>query len=78
MKSQEFSGAVAYAASKAAEEVGAKWIVVFTRSGYGRPYFEVQAKNPYHSLLTGAKSCQADVYVLGRYSISRTALHQYR
>lgn len=31
---QEFSGAVAHAVSKAAEEVGAKWIVVFTRSGF--------------------------------------------
>lgn len=55
---REFSGAVAHAASKAAEEVGARWIVVFTRSGFTarliskfRPKTPVIAFSPEHEVV---------------------------
>ncbi len=55
---QEFSGAIAQAASKAAEEVGARWIVVFTRSGFTarliskfRPKTPVIAFSPEHRVV---------------------------
>jgi pyruvate kinase len=55
---QEFSGAVAHAASKAAEEVSARWIVVFTRSGFTarliskfRPKTPVIAFSPEHKVV---------------------------
>ncbi len=55
---QEFSGAVAQAAAKAAEEVGARWIVVFTRSGFTarliskfRPKTPIIAFSPEHKVV---------------------------
>ncbi|OPY72953.1 MAG: Pyruvate kinase [Syntrophorhabdus sp. PtaU1.Bin058] len=55
---QKFSGAVAHAASKAAGEVGARWIVVFTRSGFTarliskfRPETPVIAFSPEHKVI---------------------------